>query len=639
MEITATTILRGPNLYAPYSVVRYKLQGWQQSPAGGGHQAFLEALFLQLPGLRTDPALCGASGCSVAPDAVDALPISHLFEHVCILLQNRAGAELACRHSSGPAVAGPDVATVPYEEAEVCVEAARLACELMSSVAATAGGSTAADLQAFDFPGRVEKFTRFAARLMLPAQDRALVRVAAARGIPAMRLMGRLVVFGQGRFQQRANGTKTSLTNVLGNDLAANKDHSRRLLGELGLPVPRFERVQGRRQALEAADRLGYPVVVKPNDGSMGRAVSIGMKNRREVSDAYKRARAISRSVLVEELVEGNDYRILVINGRLCAASRRIPGHVTGDGVHTIEELVDEVNRDPRRSAGSTSSWTRIEIDEQADRLLTDLGYTRGSVPPDGEVVYLRRNANTSDGGTAVDVTDDVHPDNRDIAVRAARAVGLDIAGVDLLTTDISSSLWQNSGRICEINSRPGVRKHLWPAQGKPRDVLTPIVAMLFPPGRPSRVKVAGIVGTGNSRIVAEMLVQLLTAAGIHVGLAAQGRVCSGGRHSEDPELTLPAAVRRVFLDPDVEVAVLEIAPDDVLRYGLGCEILDAVAVVNGGSSAPGDDGYASDPDQRLEAVGVVLRASRQVVKVEDPAELAGALYESIRAMALVAPG
>ncbi len=638
MKIAARSIYSGPNVYAQQSVVRYKLQGLQPSSVGAGDRDFLEALFRQLPGLRTDPALCGAPDCIAAPETGDALPIGHLFEHVCILLQNRAGAELACRRSNVPAPAGTDVATVPYEEAEVCIEAGCLACEFISSLAGTAWGSTEADLQAFDFTGQVERFTRSAARLMLPVQDRALVRVAAARGIPAIRLMGRLIVLGQGRFQQRVNGTKTSFTNVLGNDLAANKDHSRRLLGELGLPVPRFERVQSRRQAVDAASRLGYPVVVKPNDGSMGRAVSIGMKNHREVSDAYKRARAISRSVLVEELVEGNDYRMLVINGRLCAASRRIPGHIVGDGAHTIEELVNEVNRDPRRSAGSTSSWTRIKIDEQADRLLTELGHTRGSIPPDGEVVYLRRNANTSDGGTAVDVTDDVHPDNRDIAVRAARAVGLDIAGVDLLTTDIASSLWQNSGKICEINSRPGVRKHLWPAQGKPRDVLTPIVDMLFPPGRPSRVKIAGIVGTGNSRIVAQLLVQLLTAAGSHVGLAAQGRVSSGGRHTEDPELTLPAAVRRVLLDPEVDVAVLEIAPDDVLRYGLGCEILDAVAVVNGGSSTPGESGYESDADQRLKAVGVVLRSARQVVKMADPAELAGALYESIRVTALGAP-
>jgi len=635
MEVASSTIYCGPNIYAPTSVVRYELRGLQQSARGNEVRDLLEALFRKLPGLRTDREVCSAPGCTGAGEASEALAVSHLFEHVCVLLQNHAGAELACLRSSLPVAADPAAATVPYEEAEICIEAARLACEFITSLAAAEDGSTEAGPQACDFPGRLAQFIRFAARVALPAQDRALVRAAVGRGIPAVRLMGRVVVLGQGRFQQRVNGTKTSFTNVLGNDLAANKDYSRRLLGELGLPVPRFERVQNRRRAVEAASRIGYPVVVKPNDGSMGRAVSIGMKNRREVSDAYRRAREVSRSVLVEELVEGNDYRMLVINGKFCAASRRVPGHVVGDGVHTVEELVDEVNRDPRRNVGATSSWTRIELDEQANRLLAELGYTRGSVPPDGEVVYLRRNANTSDGGTAVDVTDDVHPDNREIAVRAAKAIGLDIAGVDFLTKDISSSMWENGGRICEINSRPGVRKHLWPAQGNPRDVLTPVIDMLFPTGRPSRVKIAGIVGTGNSRIVAQMLVQLLTAAGRHVGLAAQGRVFCGGRQTEDPELTFPAAMRRVLLDPDVEVAVLEIAPDDVLRYGLGCDVLDVVAVVNARSSTPGENSQQTDPDKRLEAVGVVVRAARHVVKVGKPAELAGALYESIRALGL----
>ncbi|MGI9437420.1 MAG: ATP-grasp domain-containing protein [Geminicoccaceae bacterium] len=473
--------------------------------------------------------------------------------------------------------------------------------------------------EAFDEAASLEAFLAFGLRKMLPVQDRALIRTAEARGIPATRLAGRTIMLGQGRLQQRLSATKTTHTNVVSNDLAANKDYTRRVLGDLGLPVPRYARVRTRKDAVEAARSIGYPVVVKPNNGSMGKGVSVGMKGRHNVRSAFKRAHRQGRSVLIEEMVEGADYRLLVINGKFCAASKRVPGHVVGDGKNTIEDLVAEVNKDPRRGKGPTTSWTIIELDTQADRLIAELGYTRQSVPAAGEVIYLRRNANTSDGGTAADVTDDVHPDNRDIAVLAAKAVGLDIAGVDFLTRDISTSMWENGGKICEINSRPGIRKHIWPAEGKPRDVLNPIVDMLFPKDQPSRVPIVAVMGNGDTETTARMLAHVLTAGGRHVGLAVQQRVYSGDRSTARGPLTVPEAARRILLDPDVDVAILELDAAAVLSQGLGCDVIDAVVVVNADQDEIKESGDARSELQAFErAFGIVVSAVRGAILVDN---------------------
>ena len=625
MKISGTTIFVGPSIYSRRPVVYFTLDNAGHRALRSSDRSLLGDLFSRLPGLRTHSGLCSAETSFRNVGDAEVIPTGHLFEHVCIVLQNLAGADLPCiREEAGDRI-GPDCAAIAYEESEVCIEAARLASDLIASLSPANAQLPDAAYPVFDFSSRLDGFIKFAAEAMLPVQDRALIRTARALDIPVRRLVGRTIALGEGRFQRRLSATKTSFTDIVSNDLAANKDYSRRIFKDLGLPVPRYKRVYSSREAVAAAKRIGYPVVVKPNNGSMGTAVSVGMKDRREVMAAYKRAREAARSVLVEEMVEGADFRMLVVNGKFCAASKRVPGHVVGDGVHTVEELVNEVNSDPRRGSGPTSSWTRIELDEQADRLITELGYTRSSIPPDGEVVFLRRNANTSDGGTAVDITDEVHPDNRDIAVRAARAIGLDIAGVDLLTTDISSSMWKNGGRICEINSRPGLRKHLWPATGKPRDVLTPIIDMLFPGNAPSRVPTVAITGTGNTGIAARMLAHVLAEAGHHVGLATGGRVYSGGRRTRKIRPAPPAVARAVFLDPAVDVAVLEIAPLDILQHGLGCDSFDVVAVINAEIAPAAEDEVA--------ALQVVARVAREAVYV-GAADSAVAALESSSAAA-----
>jgi cyanophycin synthetase len=453
-----------------------------------------------------------------------------------------------------------------------------------------------------------------------------MVRAALARDIPVTQLVGRFLAFGHGRYQQRLSASATTLTNSIASHLAANKTYTHRVLEAAGLPMARYGRAYSVREAVAAAERIGYPVVVKPNSESMGAAVSVGMKNRREVTAAYRRARRLTRSVIVEEFVRGDDHRLLIVGGKLVAAAKRVPAHVVGDGVHSVEQLVALVNADPRRGADHSNTLTRIVLDEQADRLLGELGYTAASVPQAGEVVYLRRNANLSAGGTAEDLSERVHPANREIAERAAKVIGLDIAGVDLLTSDVSVPLWKCGGRICEINSRPGLRSHLWPAVGEPRDVLGPILDMLFPPGQPVRVPVVAVTGTGDTRSTAELLAAILTAAGRHVGLAAGRRVFSGGRRVGREKHAAPAAARMILLDPEVDVAVLELRPRDVLRHGLGYDAIDVTVVVD---ELPEEQ--SAERQLRpatpllLDAIRVVARSTRSVIYAchSDPATAA----------------
>lgn len=593
LKIEATAVYAGPSVHSRHPAIRYALASRGAPPAGLGMRD-LERLCTLLPDLRTHACFAG--------EALATHDVAHVFEHLCIELQNLAGGRLACVRAGALMPQQPGAATVPCEDTDVCAAAAALARDLLDGVP---GGEA-------ELARRIAAFVAFGRETLLPVQDRALVEVARARDIPVTQLVGRFLALGQGRFQQRVSASSTTLTNSIASHLAANKTYTHRVLEAAGLPMARYARVYTSRAAVAAARSIGYPVVVKPNSESMGAAVSVGMKNRGEVVAAYRRARKLTKSVIIEEFVPGNDYRLLVIGGRLRAAAQRVPGHVVGDGRRSIEELVAAVNSDPRRGDGHATPLTRIRLDDQADRLLGALGYTRSSVPRAGEVVYLRRNANLSDGGTSVDVTDRVHPDNRDVAERAARAIGLDIAGVDLLIGDISTSLWRSGGRICEINSRPGMRSHLWPSEGEPRDVLMPLIDMLFPPGRPARIPVLAVTGSGDTAATARLLAHLLGSAGHHVGLYARRRVWSGGRRVSQEKVSGPVATRMILLDPDVDVAVLELRPRDVLRNGLGCDAITVTTVVS--APAPAD----GEARGTVEALRVVAASTRDVVYVAD---------------------
>jgi cyanophycin synthetase len=608
MRSSAPSIYSGPSIYSPHPVLRYTLALASSATLPRTFDRdVVDSLFACLPGLRERRDSCDAPGVLERRlYGAEPTALNRLFEHLCIELENLTGVELHCvRANGGGGRIAVDDALVPYEDESVGIEAGRLAFELIDALAPAEPPLADSAPPPVDIQRRVDEFRQFAERQALPVQDRAIVGAARARDIPVTRIARRIVQLGYGRHQQRISGTQTTRLNGISSMLAANKDYSRRVLSAVGLPVVPYERVDRRRAAVAAAKSSGFPVVVKPNNANMGRGVSVGMKTVREVREAYARAREFDRSVIVEPFVAGADYRMLVIDGRLRAAAKRVPAHVVGDGVHTIEELVREANSDPRRGRGQRSSWTRLEFDEQSDRLLAELGYERHSVARKGELVFLRRNANTSSGGTAVDVTDQVHPQNREIAERAARMIGLDIAGVDVLVRDISLPMREQGGVICEINSRPGIRKHLWPAEGRPRDLTGPIIDMLFPPGTPSRIPIAVVTGIGSTLDTARLLAHVLSGGGSTVGLAARDGVSIGGRCVHGGGLDGASAARMLLLDPAVDVAVIELSPADVLRNGLGYDWCDACAVIDGDET--GALGFA-------DAIRVVVDATRQSV-------------------------
>ena len=617
-------VFRGPSIYCRHPVIRFPFGSAPAGSLGAGIDADVAGRLLsRLPGLRACSDSCGAASLlehGIAAGNHEAR--CRLFEHLCIELQNQTGATLSCVRVNGSAGIAASDALVPFDDESVALAAARLALELMSGVSGRPPVPPGGNEPAADVDRQIGAFFAYAERQMLPVQDRAVVRAAAARDIPVIRVAGRLVQLGHGPFQQRLIGTQTTRTNVVGNKLAANKDYSRRVLGAVGLPVPRYERVYRARDAVAAAGRIGFPVVVKPNNSNMGRGVSIGLKTPREVRRAYRLAREFDRSVIVEEFVAGADFRMLVINGRLEAAAQRVPAHVVGDGVATIEELVNRANSDPRRGAGQRNSWTRLELDLHAERLLREQRHERTSVAREGEIVLLRRNANTSSGGTARDVTDEVHPDNREIAERAALAIGLDVAGVDLLVHDIRLSMRAQAGVICEINSKPGVRKHLWPAAGRPRDVIGPIVETLFPRGARSRIPIVAVTGSGDIAAVARLTAHLLAANGTTVGLAAGGAIFVNSRRRDGGPLDSCAATRMLLLDLGVEAAVVELAPHEVLARGLGYDWSDACAIVNG--AAPG-------PPELADAARVVADAARDTVVLAGDEALGSELETAAR--------
>ncbi len=584
MRIVEQRTYVGPNLYANFPVIRLTLDlGALEQHPSGAIPGFVDRLLAAIPTLREHGCSYGEPGGFVKRLTEDGGTwMGHVLEHVAIELQNLCGHQLSFgKTRSAGLEPGQYHVVYAYDEAWVGEEAAKLAMRLLHHLVPDelAGVSREGD---FDFRNELEELIRGAQRRALGPSTGSLVKTAENRGIPWLRLNEySLIQFGHGVHQKRIQATVTSETRHIAVEIASDKEETNKILADLGLPVPRQEQCYSVSKAIRAARSLGYPVVVKPLNANHGRGVSIGLTTDEQVQVAFEQAQTHSRCVLVESFIQGLDHRMLVVDGELVAVAKRVPGHVVGDGVSTVAQLVDTVNSDPRRGIGHEKVLTRLELDHQAQRLLEKAGHTPETVLPAGEVFFLRSTGNLSTGGTSIDVTDIVHPDNREMAVRAVAAIGLDVCGVDFLTPDISRSYRDVGGGICEVNAAPGFRMHVAPSEGTPRDVAGKVMDMLFPPGTPTRIPIAAITGTNGKTTTTRMLAHIHKLTGQRVGMTTTDGVYIDGQRTVTGDMTGPTSARMVLRDPGVSVAVLETARGGLLRAGLGYPAPDVACCVN----------------------------------------------------------
>jgi cyanophycin synthetase len=586
MKILEQRVYRGPSLYAHFPVMRLTvdlgaLEAWPSAKL----PSFNERLLAALPTLAQHTCSYGVPGGFVRRlTEDDGTWLGHVLEHVALELQQLTGANVTFgkTRSTDGAPEGQYTVVFEYEEERVGEAAAELGVKLLHDLLPADLRPNGKEHVALDFGKELRELVDFAQRRQLGPSTGSLVRAAEERDIPWLRLNDySLVQLGHGKYQKRIQATVTSETRHIAVEIASDKEETNRILGDLGLPVPRQRTARSAEQAIRAAERLGFPVVVKPLDANHGRGVTLDVQDAEQARVAFEKAREHARTVIVENYLAGFDHRMLVVNGALVAVAKRVPGHVVGDGVKTIAELVDVVNADPRRGIGHEKVLTRLELDDQALRLMAVAGVTAAHVVPSGEVFYLRSTGNLSTGGTAIDLTDQVHSDNAEMAVRAAKAIGLDVVGIDFITPDITQSYRDVGGGICEVNAAPGFRMHVAPTEGKPRDVAGPVMDMLFPKGSASRIPIAAITGTNGKTTTCRMLAHVHKMAGATVGLATTDGVYIDGARTVAGDMTGPQSAQMVLRDPSVDLAVLETARGGLLRAGMGYRSCDIGAVLN----------------------------------------------------------
>ncbi len=566
MEVSRIRALRGPNLWTHHTAIEAVVACSPEKIAIGNNPGFEARLRERFPGIGP-----------LQPNGQNSVvSIAQVLELATLGLQAQAGCPVTFSRTTPTLEPGVFQVVVEYTEEAV----GRLALDLAQQLCRAAAADTA-----FDLDGALAQLRDLDEDVRLGPSTGSIVYAAVARNIPYRRLTeGSMVMFGWGSRQRRIQAAEMDSTSAIAEAIAQDKELTKKLLAAAGVPVPNGRLVTSADDAWAAANEIGLPVVVKPKDGNQGKGVTVNVVSREHMQIAFDAARQFRHDIMVERYLPGNDFRLLVVGNKLVAAARRDPPLVVGDGVHTVRELVDIVNRDPRRGSGHATSLTKIRFDDIALARLAIQGLNADSVPPRGQRVILRNNANLSTGGSATDVTDDVHPDVAACAVAAAQMVGLDICGVDVVCSSVLKPIEEQGGGVVEVNAAPGLRMHLSPSYGKGRNVGEAIIADMFADGDDGRIPVVAVTGTNGKTTTVRLIAHILTQSGLRVGMTNTDGVYVNGRQTDSGDCSGPRSARNVLLHPDVDAAVFETARGGVLREGLAFDRCKVAVVTNVGS-------------------------------------------------------
>jgi len=566
MEVSRVRALRGPNLWSHHTSVEAIVACTPEEESIGlltGFETRLRARFPQVAELQP-----------YGHD--DTVSLAQVLERVALALQAEAGCPVTFSRTTATVERGIYQVVVEYSEEDV----GRLALELAEQLVDAARKDAA-----FDLAGALARLREVDEDVRLGPSTGSIVQAAVARNIPFRRLTeGSLVQFGWGSRQRRIQAAEIDATGAIAETIAQDKELTKKLLDAAGVPVPMGRSVSDPEDAWAAALEVGLPVVIKPKDGNQGKGVTVNVTTKEQLVAGFHAASEFRDDILVERYLPGHDYRLLVIGDKLVAAARRDPPQVVGDGVHTVRELVEQVNRDPRRGDGHATSLTKIRFDDIALATLAKHGMNADSVPDQGQRVVLRNNANLSTGGSATDVTDDVHPEVAARAIAAAHMVGLDICGVDLVCDSVLKPIEEQNGGIVEVNAAPGLRMHLSPSFGKSRPIGEAIMDTLFAPGDDGRIPVVAVTGTNGKTTTVRLIAHLMTASGLRTGMTNTDGVYIEGRRIDSGDCSGPRSARNVLLHPDVDAAVFETARGGLLREGLAFDRCQVAVVTNIGA-------------------------------------------------------
>jgi cyanophycin synthetase len=499
--------------------------------------------------------------------------MGHVIEHIALEIQTLAGMETGFGRTRETKTPGIYNVVFSYTEENVGLFAAESAVAIAEALIK---GTE------YDLDADIKRMREIRERVRLGPSTGSIVEEAVARDIPWIRLgTNSLVQLGYGVNQMRFQATITCKTSNIAVDIACNKEETKRMLDNASIPVASGSICVDEEDLAACIKKIGYPIVLKPLDGNHGKGASINVTNWEDAVAGLGYAQKYSRRVIVEKFITGFDFRVLIIDNKLVAAAKRVPAHVVGNGKDSIQQLIDTTNQDPRRGYGHENVLTEIDVDRDTLDLLEKLNYTTESVPKNGEIVYLKSTANLSTGGTSVDVTDMMHPENVFLCERISRVIGLDICGVDIMAENLTQPLKENGGCILEVNAAPGFRMHLAPSEGLPRNVASPVIDMLYPPGKPSRIPIIAVTGTNGKTTTTRLLAHIVKNNGYKVGFTTSDGIYIQNHMLEKGDTTGPISAEYILKDPTVEFAVLETARGGILRSGLGFSRCDIAVITN----------------------------------------------------------